>query len=289
MMQTQTIPTAPGFDLAQTVAPVAWGRGRWPNHDWLDSTLITVAQDEVGPIVRLIRQASGAITISTDRSGLDHTRWAERVLGINRTPVIAGDPVIQKIAATWPGMRPWSNASLDEAIITAIIGQSVSVQAAAVFERKLCALLNPPLEINDRQFYPFPTMPQLAAATPDLIRQCGVTTRRAIAIHVIAQLAVDGKLIAEPDLAAHDDAGIAALMTLPMVGRWTAESILLWGFGADDAHPTGDVALLRAAKHAYANPDLTLKTLDQLSEQWRPGRSWAARWLWLNLFGPAPS
>jgi 3-methyladenine DNA glycosylase/8-oxoguanine DNA glycosylase len=81
---------------------------------------------------------------------------------------------------------------------------------------------------------------------------------------------------------------IAGLLALPLVGRWTAESVLLWGLGADDAYPTGDVALLRAARLAYGQPDMTHSELNALAEAWRPGRSWAARWLWLNLFGPAP-
>jgi len=283
-----TIPTGKGFDLAQTVAPVAWGGGRWPNHDWIGSTLITIAQDSEGTILREIRQIDQALEVNTNRPDLDHIFWAERTLGIARNPVICEDPVIRNIAETWPGMRPWSNASLEEAIITAIIGQSVSVQAAAVFERKLCALVNSPIELHNRLFYAYPTMQQLVDAGTETIRLCGVTTKRSVAIHEIAQKSVAGNLVSELELAGHDDAGIAALMTLPMVGRWTAESILLWGFGADDAHPTGDVALLRAAKHAYGSPHLTLTTLDALSEQWRPGRSWAARWLWLNLFGPPP-
>jgi 3-methyladenine DNA glycosylase/8-oxoguanine DNA glycosylase len=77
-------------------------------------------------------------------------------------------------------------------------------------------------------------------------------------------------------------------MALPLVGRWTAESVVLWGIGAPDAHPTGDVALLRAARAAYGRPELTLKELDVLAEQWRPARGLAARLLWTELFGPAP-
>lgn len=81
---------------------------------------------------------------------------------------------------------------------------------------------------------------------------------------------------------------IVELMKLPLVGRWTAESVVLWGVGAPNAHPTGDVALLRAARLAYERPDLTLKDLDVLAEQWQSARGLAARLLWTDLFGPAP-
>src|SRR3712207_6971184 len=43
---------------------------------------------------------------------------------------------------------------------------------------------------------------------------------------------------------------------------WTAESTLLWGLGAADAFPTGDVALLRAARVAYGRPELDLRGLE---------------------------
>jgi 3-methyladenine DNA glycosylase/8-oxoguanine DNA glycosylase len=88
-----------------------------------------------------------------------------------------------------------------------------------------------------------------------------------------------------------DDAAIertlAELRALPLVGPWTARSALLWGIGAPDVHPIGDVALLRAARQAYGNPALTMKELDLQSDRWRPGRSWAARLLWTNLLGVA--
>ena len=64
---------------------------------------------------------------------------------------------------------------------------------------------------------------------------------------------------------------------------------MLWGVGAPNAHPTGDVALLRAARQAYGNPDLSLRELDRLADAWQPARGIAARLLWTALFGIAPA
>ncbi len=77
------------------------------------------------------------------------------------------------------------------------------------------------------------------------------------------------------------------LRHLPAVGPWTANSVLLWGVGAPDAYPTGDVALLRAARAAFDDPDLDLKGLDHRAEEWRPARAWAARLPWTDLLGIA--
>jgi DNA-3-methyladenine glycosylase II len=185
-------------------------------------------------------------------------------------------------------MRPLSNGNLFDGIVTAIVGQSISVQAAAVTERKLAELFNQPLAYGTRNYWPPPRIEQLANAEPSFIRLSGVTQRRADAIVAIARLAMTNRLL-PPDVNLADEPAVYdAVLALPLVGKWTAESVLLWGLGADDAYPVGDVALLRAARLAYGRPEMTHAEMDLLAERWRPGRSWASRWLWLNLFGAAP-
>src|SRR3954453_2883498 len=140
LLGTASITVDTEYSLAQTAAPVAWGAGRWPNHDWIDRHLISVAQGESGPLVRRVSQRGNTLTIESNDRHADHRSWAEHVLSLRRTPVVASDPVIAALAGQFAGMRPWCNAGFFEAIATAIIGQSISVQAAAVTERKLCAL-----------------------------------------------------------------------------------------------------------------------------------------------------
>lgn len=289
-MNTFDIVVSGQFSLAETCAPVSWGGGRWPNHDWIDGQLVSVSRDARGSVIRLIRQSGqygDTLSIRTNRDDVDHQLWARIVLGTDRIAPAIDDPVVAEIAASYPGMRPFSNSSLFEGIVTAIIGQSISVQAAAVTERKLAALYSPPIEIGTRLYWPFPSVEQLAASEGAVVRESGVTQRRADAIVHIARRFRDGEFDPLGDGAPETEI-YDAVLALPQVGRWTAESVLLWGLGADDAYPIGDVALLRAARRAYGEPEMTHRQMDALSDQWRPGRSWAARWLWLNLFGPSP-
>lgn len=290
-MTTETLVEAtPGFSLAETCAPVAWGGGRWPGQDWIDGRLIWVGQDTVGVVIREVSQPVTPEPVVVVRSNrpADDNEWAVRVLGVKRTAPVLGDPVVAQIAARYPGMRPWSNGNIFEGVVTAIVGQSISVQAAAVTERKLCALFRAPVEHCGRSFWPMPTVGQLAEADPATVRLSGVTQRRADGIVAIARIALDGGLISTADALVDETAALDLLMTLPQVGRWTAESVLLWGLGVNDAFPIGDVALLRAARLAYERREMSHVELNALAEGWRPGRSWAARWLWLQLFGPAP-
>ena len=290
MNSETTIEATPGFSLAETCGPVAWGEGRWPGQDWIDGRLIWVGQDVDGVITREASQPAirePVVVVRSNRSAHDDIEWAERVLGTRRVPPTPCDPVVHAISDSYPGMRPMSDGSVFEGLVTAIVGQSISVQAAAVTQRKLCALFSEPTELRGRHFWPMPSARQLAGADSATVRLSGVTQRRADGIVAIARIGCEGGLIGEQAALADEEAALAALIALPQVGRWTAESVLLWGLGVDDAYPIGDVALLRAARLAYGRPELTHAEMNTLSEGWRPGRSWAARWLWLYLFGPA--
>jgi 3-methyladenine DNA glycosylase/8-oxoguanine DNA glycosylase len=282
-----TIPTSEGYSLASTCAPVAWGGGRWPNQEWIDGRLVYLSQDSRGTILREVRPGPDGLELTSDRFDIDHPAWARRVLAADRVARHIPDSTINGIAARNRGMRPYSNETLFDGVVTAIIGQSISVQAAAVTERKLAALFVRPVELYGRTFWPMPTREQLANADPLLVRQSGVTQRRADAIVAIARKFVAGE-INEPAPNEPEAEIYARVLALPQVGRWTAESVMLWGLGSDDSYPIGDVALLRAARLAYGQPEMTHRDMDRLSDGWSPARSWAARWLWLNLFGPAP-
>ena len=290
-MSVQPITTivVPGeFSLRETCGPVAWGGGRWPNLDWIDGCLVWVGLEGGRTASRIVQQPDPAkplIFVSGQRRSEGDHRWAEQVLGIAAEAPEIGDPVVADLAGRFPGMRPTGSPALYDGVIGAIVGQSISVKAAAVTERRLAALLNEPVELFGRPFWPLPSAAQMAGADPALVRTSGVTQRRADALVAIAKLAGDGALPSLDLCRAEPEEATRQLMALPLVGRWTAESILLWGVASPDCYPTGDVALLRAARLAYGRPEMTMRDLDALSGSWCPGRSWAARWLWLNLLG----
>jgi 3-methyladenine DNA glycosylase/8-oxoguanine DNA glycosylase len=279
---------AGGLDLRATAAPVAWGKGRWPAAAWIDSELFWCLRDDRGAfIVRASQSDPATIAVSGFTTRADAEEWLRKCLGWGQAQPVIDEPIAARWLAAYPGLRPYAHGSLSEGVLFSIIGQSISVQAAAVTERRVSAMFTPPLDVNGRAFYPFPLISDLASATAAQIRESGVTWRRAEAIVAIARIVCDGGFISDEDAMADPDEAFKALRALPLVGPWTAASALLWGIGAADAHPSGDVALLRAAKAAYDRPEMTLKDLDKLAEAWRPARAWAARALWTSLLGTA--
>jgi DNA-3-methyladenine glycosylase II len=284
------VEVADSFDLRQTCAPVYWGRGRWPNTDWIDNALIWVGWEDGRVVIRQVSAGDSVPTlmiVGTDNLEAD-SEWAERILGIRQIPPQFSDSLLRRLAQTLSGLRPHASGSLFEGLVDSIVGQSITVAAAAVVGARLASLFHPGIELRGRRFWPAPRADDLADAGVSTVRGTGVTWKRAEALVQIAKIAASGHLISDFEARTDPDQARKVLVELPLVGRWTAESALLWGLGAPDAFPVGDVALLRAARNAYQRSEMTMRELTELSESWNGARGWGARFLWTDLLGIGP-
>lgn len=283
----QEIPVPADFSLRQSCAPAWWVGHRSPRHAWVDDRLVVVEMIDEQPGWREVSQPEpGALHIIRSAHVTENdTAWADRVLRVSAGMPIFNDPAIDQLAATYTGLRPYCDGSLFDGLVTAIVGQSISLASAAAAQHKLAVSFNSGIERRGRIFYPLPSASQLSDASVEQVRASGVTWKRAEAIIFAAKEAIAGNLPDDDTARSSSNETISGLMTLPLVGRWTAESVLLWGIGALDAHPTNDIALLNAVRNTYDRPDLDFKGLDALAEQWHPGRSIAARLLWTKMFG----
>lgn len=276
---------APPFDLARTAAPVWWARGRWPNSDWRQRTLYWVGWEAGRLVWRAMRQSDEtALLVSGSGDPELDEAWAKRVLGVGtEMPRFEVEP-LRDIALAHGGMKAWAAGSLYEGVISSLVGQSISVASAAVTEGRLYALFSDPLVIDGRAFWAPPRPDQLASAAVELVRTSGVTTKRAEALVEVGKRFAEGA-IAEPHAAGFErSAASVELLAISGVGPWTVRSAFLWGLGDPDAHPSGDVALLRAVKRRLPHVT-TLKDLDVAAATWEPYRGWAARLFWLDLLG----
>ena len=274
---------SPPFDLARTAAPAWWAQGRWPNVDWRSGAFVWVGWEAGQVVWRSVRQID-ARTLEISGSGISDldASWAAAVVGTNAAMPKFDDPIMAALACEHAGLRPWSAGSLFEGVVSSIVGQSISVAAAATTERRLCERFNSGVVVDGRQFWPPPQPDQLASSNAAFIRESGVTTKRAEALVAVGTL-----FAAEPTSAglfADPVAATERLVSISGIGPWTVQSALLWGVAAPDAHPTRDVALLRAARAHYSEIS-DLNELDGVAERWQPYRGWAARLLWLDLLG----
>jgi DNA-3-methyladenine glycosylase II len=154
-------------------------------------------------------------------------------------------------------------------LLRTIVGQQVSVAAAASVWNKLEALLGdgcPPERLIEQDY--------------DALRGCGLSRQKQGYARSLAELILSGglPLDALPD---DDEAAIAYLTQVKGIGRWSAEIYLLFAEGRPDIWPAGDLAVQEGVARLLALPARpSEKEIRVMSEAWRPHRGAAAIFTW---------
>lgn len=171
-----------------------------------------------------------------------------------------------------PRIRPRGYHTL----LRTIVGQQVSVAAAASVWRKLEALLGEDIPPE-----------RLLAADFDALRGCGLSRQKQGYARSLCEQVVSGALDLH-DLPDDDEAAIAQLTAIKGIGRWSAEIYLLFAEGRGDVWPAGDLAV-QAGLHKILGLSERPNEKDTraLAEAWRPHRGAAAIFTWHCYNNPA--
>jgi DNA-3-methyladenine glycosylase II len=196
------------------------------------------------------------------RYGLDHIsrqeEWLRRAL--------------DRVGYPPPRLRPTGYTTL----LRTIVGQQVSVAAAASVWNKLEALLGEGAAPD-----------RLLAAEFDALRACGLSRQKQGYARSLAELVTSGALDLD-SLPEDDEAAIAQLTLIKGIGRWSAEIYLLFAEGRPDILPAGDLAV-QAGLHRLldlpARP--SEKEVRDLAETWRPHRGAVTLLTWHCYNNPA--
>jgi AraC family transcriptional regulator of adaptative response / DNA-3-methyladenine glycosylase II len=187
---------------------------------------------------------------------------------------LAKDPILAPLVAARPGLRlpgAWDGFEL---AARAILGQQVSVAAAAGLAGKLAARHGEELRCADPVLtHVFPEPAALAEA--DLSTLGMPRSRSKTLSQLAAAVAADPHIFAA---ARPLDEAVAQLGAMPGIGPWTAHYIAMRLLREPDAFPASDIGLLRAMAENGVRP--TPRDLLSRAEQWRPWRAYAAQYLW---------
>jgi DNA-3-methyladenine glycosylase II len=134
-----------------------------------------------------------------------------------------------------------------------------------------------------------PSPAEVLAADPEVLRASGLSYRKGATLQALAERFVDGRL-SDAGLARMTDDEVEAVLTeVPGIGPWSAHGFLLVALDRPDVFLTGDIALRRAIKRAYALDHVpTEAELAELSDRWRPYRSLAVSYLFASEYEEAP-
>ena len=154
-------------------------------------------------------------------------------------------------------------------LLRTIVGQQVSVAAAASVWRKLEAELGEEMA------------PEVVlAAEFDALRACGLSRQKQGYARSLCELVASGELDLE-NLPEDDEDAIAGLVRIKGIGRWSAEIYLLFAEGRPDIWPAGDLAVQAGIGKILALPERpSEKETRTLADPWSPHRGAAAILTW---------
>ncbi len=187
-----------------------------------------------------------------------------------REALTLADPALARAHAQTPGFEWRQRPGGFEGLFHMIVDQQVSVAAAAAIWKRVADGLGG--EVT----------PERALATDiETLRSFGLSIQKARYGHEIARAHVEGLIDFDHLETLSDEEAIARLTAIKGVGKWTAETFLMFCEARLDVFPAGDIALqeaMRWADGAALRPGE--KEAYRRAGLWRPHRGVAAHLLW---------
>jgi len=189
------------------------------------------------------------------------------------------DPVMTQITQKLCGFKFPITPTVFEALVDAIVEQQISIKIARTIEERLAVKFGETLSINGENYYAFPTPRSMIEAGVDVIRQVGLSQRKADYIFNAAQMIVENKLDLEKMKKNNDSEQIISeLDEIKGVGVWTAELTMLRGMQRFDTLPADDFGIRRVISNYYKK-----NTLIKAAEAREIGEAWG-EWKGLAAF-----
>jgi AraC family transcriptional regulator of adaptative response / DNA-3-methyladenine glycosylase II len=187
---------------------------------------------------------------------------------------LATDELLGALVRARPGRRVPGHVDAHELAVRAILGQQVSIAAAAGLARRLVVALGEPLT---RPFgtvtQVFPTAGAIAGAGPS---NFAMPASRGRALAALTAALDRGEIVL--DSGADRDESQRCLASLPGIGPWTVGYVALRGLRDPDAFLPSDAGV----RHAMARlgVDTDPRAIARVAERWRPYRGYALQHLW---------
>jgi AraC family transcriptional regulator of adaptative response / DNA-3-methyladenine glycosylase II len=219
--------------------------------------------------------------------------------------LLAGDPLLGRLVAASPGRRVPGHVDPHELAVRGVLGQQVSLGAAATLAARLTLAYGEPLaHARGTVTHPrgtvthprgtvthprgtvthprgtvthlFPSAADLAAVNPD---QLPMPAARGRALVGLASALADGDVAL--DAGADRDEARRRLQALPGIGVWTAEYVAMRALRDPDAFMPTDLGVRQALVALGQDP--APRAAVALAERWRPYRAYAMQHLWGEL------
>lgn len=162
-------------------------------------------------------------------------------------------------------------------LLRVIVGQQLSVKAAATIFSRFSALLDDDL-----------TPDRVLGLDMDAMRGAGMSRQKYTYAHSLAEAVKSGLLDFDRLEDMGDEDAIALITQIKGLGRWSAEMYLMFSMGRVDIWPIDDLAVRAGISRILGETEKpTPKTVDVWGNAWRPYRSSVALLSW-HYYSNAP-
>ena len=160
------------------------------------------------------------------------------------------------------------NSDVFSALVGSIISQQISRKAAVTVKDRLLEVCGEitPTRINEIDIAK--------------IQKCGMSLRKAGYVKAIGEAVYSGEVDLSILDVMPDAAVIALLSTLPGIGVWTAEMLLIFSLGRMDVLSYGDLGIRRGLCKLYGHKTLTKEQFVRYKKRYSPYGSIAGLYLW---------
>lgn len=164
-----------------------------------------------------------------------------------------------------------------QALVSSIIGQQLSVKAAATIKQRFCALF-------DTVTIPGPEA--IVAKDIDTLRTAGLSRAKAMYVRDLAQHIIDGKVRFDHLDNLTNDEIIAELTPVKGIGEWTVHMFMMFCMGRLDVLAVGDLGVRTGVQRTYGLDHLPSPSeVEAIAENhgWHPYESIACWYMWRTL------
>lgn len=188
----------------------------------------------------------------------------------------AVDPLLAPVVVSHGLCQLRPHTAYYQALVGEIIGQQLSVKAAASIRKRFEELFG---DI-------FPAPEAILRKSVEQLRSVGLSQSKATYIRDLAQHIVDGKVQFDHLDTLSNDEVIQELTDVKGIGEWTAHMFLMFCMGRSDILACGDLGIRNAIAKLYGLPQAPSPT-DVMAiadtYRWHPYETVACWYLWASL------
>lgn len=229
-----------------------------------DQSLLDKEQKE------LVRQLIHSYQLDWDLSPIQ-TRWSK-------------DSPLHTLVKEREGMRILLDPTLYECLIKTIISQQVHTKVAQMMLSRFLDKIGEKIHFRGTTLLAFPSAEKVAQYAYEDLQALSFSRRKAEYILDLSRSIVEGTLDLENLGELDDSTLIKRLIQERGVGRWTAECLLLFGYGRRSMLPAADIGLRNAVRDRYhLDHQPTEKEVREIAQEWTPYESYLTFLFWDTL------